>query len=140
MSGRSEQDEDRENISVKCECARMADETRHVQLSFPIMQVTFQSGFVFLRRTMSTQYWSCLVLLSQEQISSVVQLQLSAAQQTPSAVQQNKVDALETHHPAWMSHEISDSRQGHPRYTGAQQWQSRRWSDQDTNKSPLIDT
>ena len=51
---------------------------------------------------------------------SAVQPQLSAAQQNPSAEQQNRVGALVTHHPAWMSHHTGGSRQGHPRYTGAQ--------------------
>ena len=66
---------------------------------------------------------------------SVVQPQLSAAQQNPSAVQQNRVGALVTHHPAWMSHHTSGSRQGHPRYTGAQQWEGRGWPDQEISQS-----
>ena len=51
---------------------------------------------------------------------SVVQPQLSAAQQNPSAEQQNRVGALVTQIPAWMSHHTDGSRQGHPRCTGAQ--------------------
>ena len=66
---------------------------------------------------------------------SVVQPQLSAAQQNPSAVQQNRVGALVTHHPAWMSHHTGGSRQGHPRYTGAQQWEGRGWPDQEISQS-----
>ena len=66
---------------------------------------------------------------------SVVQPQLSAAQQKPSAVQQNRVGALVTHHPAWMSHHTGGSRQGHPRYTGAQQWEGRGWPDQEISQS-----
>ena len=49
----------------------------------------------------------------------MVQPQLSAAQQSPSAVQQNRVGGLVTRHPAWMSRPTGGSRQGHPRYTGA---------------------
>ena len=66
---------------------------------------------------------------------SVVQPQLSAAQQKPSAVQQNRVGALVTHHPAWMSHHTGGSRQGHPRYTGAQQWEGHGWPDQEISQS-----
>ena len=66
---------------------------------------------------------------------SVVQPQLSAAQQNPSAGQQNGVGALVTHHPAWMSHHTGGSRQGHPRYTGAQQWEGRGWPDQEISQS-----
>ena len=66
---------------------------------------------------------------------SVVQPQLSAAQQKPSAMQQNRVGALVTHHPAWMSHHTGGSRQGHPRYTGAQQWEGRGWPDQEISQS-----
>ena len=66
---------------------------------------------------------------------SVVQPQLSAAQQNPSAEQQNRVGALVTHHPAWMSHHTGGSWQGHPRYTGAQQWESRGWPDQEISQS-----
>ena len=51
---------------------------------------------------------------------STASAQFSAAQQNPSAEQQNRVGALVTHHPAWMSHHTGGSRQGHPRYTGAQ--------------------
>ena len=51
---------------------------------------------------------------------STASAQFSAAQQNPSAEQQNRVGALVTHHPAWMSHDTGGSRQGHPRYTGAQ--------------------
>ena len=50
---------------------------------------------------------------------SVVQPRLSAAEQNPSAEQQNRVGALVTHEPAWMSHHTGGSLQGHPRYTGA---------------------
>ena len=71
---------------------------------------------------------------------SVVQPQLSAAQQNPSAVQQNRVGALVTHHPAWMSHHTGGSRQGHPRYTGAQQWEGRGWPDQEIASQQFIDT
>ena len=72
---------------------------------------------------MSTQHWSSLVMLqvntsSEQSVKS--QPQLSAAQQNPSAEQQNRVGALVNHHPAWMSHHTGGSRQGHPRYTGAQ--------------------
>ena len=66
-----------------------------------------------------------------ERAISVVQLQLSAAQQNPSAEQQNRVGALVTHHPAWMSHHTGGSLQGYPRYTGAQQWEGRGWPDQE---------
>ena len=66
---------------------------------------------------------------------SVVRPQFSAAQQNPSAVQQNRVGALVTHHPAWMSHHTGGSRQGHPRYTGAQQWEGRGWPDQEISQS-----
>ena len=66
---------------------------------------------------------------------SVVQPQLSAAQQKPSAVQQNRVGALVTHHPAWMSHHTGGTGQGHPRHTGAQQWESRGWPDQEISQS-----
>ena len=55
---------------------------------------------------------------------SVVQPQFSAAQQNPSAEQQSRFGVLVTHHlPAWMSLHTGGSRQGHPRYTGAQQWE-----------------
>ena len=60
--------------------------------------------------------------------------QLSAEQQNPSAKQPNRVGALVTHHPAWMSH-TDRSRQGHPRYTGAQQWEGRGWPDQEISQS-----
>ena len=71
---------------------------------------------------------------------SVVQPQLSAAQQKPSAMQQNRVGALVTHHPAWMSHHTGGSRQGHPRYTGAQQWEGRGWPDQEISQSSSSST
>ena len=54
--------------------------------------------------------------------TSVVQPQLSAEQQ-------NRVGALVTHYPAWMSHQAGGSGQGHPQYTGAQQWKGRGWPD-----------
>ena len=66
---------------------------------------------------------------------SVVQPQLSAAQQNPSAEQKNRVGAFGTHHPAWMSHHTGGSRQGHPRYTSAQQWEGRGWPDQEIGQS-----
>ena len=77
-------------------------------------------GLIFLRRTMSTQHWSSNVASEHVKRASAVQPQLSAAQQNPSAEKQNRVGALVTHHPAWMSHHTGGSRQGHPRYTGAQ--------------------
>ena len=45
---------------------------------------------------------------------------LSTASAQFSAAQQNRVGALVTHHPAWMSYHTGGSRQGHPRYTSAQ--------------------
>ena len=45
---------------------------------------------------------------------------ISTASAQFSSVQQKRVGALMTHHPAWMSHHTGGSRQGHPRYTGAQ--------------------
>ena len=59
---------------------------------------------------------------------SVVQPQLSA-------VQQNRVGAVVTHHLAWMSHHTGGSRQGRLRYTGAQQWEGRGWPDQEISQS-----
>ena len=67
---------------------------------------------------MSTQHWSKFGHVASERVKCSPQL--SAAQQTPSAEQQNRAGALVTHHPAWMSHHTSGSRQGHPRYTGAE--------------------
>ena len=66
---------------------------------------------------------------------SVVQPQLSAAKRNPSAEQHNRVGALVTHHPAWMSHHTGGSRQGRPRYTCAQQWEGRGWPDQESSQS-----
>ena len=66
---------------------------------------------------------------------TVVQPQLCAAQQNPSAKQQNRIGALVTHHPALMSHHTGGSRKGHPRYTGAQQWEGRGWPDQEIGQS-----
>ena len=43
----------------------------------------------------------------------------SHAQHNLSSIQ-NRVGALVTHHPAWMSHHAGGSRQGHPRCTNAQ--------------------
>ena len=92
-------------------------------------QVTSQFGLIFLRRKMSTQLWSSLVMLQ------VNTSRVQSVQQNPSAEQQNMVGALLTHHPAWMSHHTGGSRQGHPRYTGAQQWEGRGWPDQEISQS-----
>ena len=92
-------------------------------------QVTSQIGLIFLRRTMSTQHWSSLVM------SQVNTSRVQSVQQNPSAEQQNRVGALVTHHPAWMSHHTGGSRQGHPRYTGAQQLEGRGWPDQEISQS-----
>ena len=64
-------------------------------------QDTSQFGLIFLRRKMSTQHWSILVM-SQVNTSRV------------QSEQQNRVGVLVTHHPAWMSHHTGGSRQGHP--------------------------
>ena len=92
-------------------------------------QVTSQFGLIFLRRKMSTQHWSSLVMLQ------VNTSRVQSVQQNTSAEQQNTVGALLTYHPAWMSHHTSGSRQGHPRYTGAQQWEGRGWPDQEVSSS-----
>ena len=39
------------------------------------------------------------------------------------------------HHPAWTSHHTGGSRQGHPRYIGAQQWRGRGWPDQEISQA-----
>ena len=93
-----------------------------VQLSVPAMQVTSSHVSIWFDFLASYDEYTALVKfgnVASEHVKSaisVVQPQLSAAQQKPSAVQQNRVGALVTHHPAWMSHHTSGSRQGHPRY------------------------
>ena len=85
-----------------------------------------------------SQHWSSLVMLqmnTSKNAISVVQPQLRAAQQKPSAMQQNRVGALVTHHLAWMSHHTGGSQQRHPRYTSAQQWEGRGWPDQEISQS-----
>ena len=111
------------------------------QLSFPAMQVTSSHVSIWFDFLASYDEYTALVKfgnVASEHVKSaisVVQPQLSAAQQKPSAVQQNRVGALVTHHPAWMSHHTGGSRQGHPRYTGAQQWEGRGWPDQEISQS-----
>ena len=78
---------------------------------------------------MSTQHRSSLVM------SRVNTSRVQSVQQNPSAEQQNRVGALVTHHPAWMSHHTGGSRQGHARYTGAQQWEGRGWPDLEISQS-----
>ena len=119
----------------------MAEGSCQVQLSVPAMQVT--SSHVSIRYDFLVSYDEYTALVNFGNVASehvksaisVVQPQLSAAQQKPSAVQQNRVGALVTHHPAWMSHHTGGSRQGHPRYTGAQQWEGRGWPDQEISQS-----
>ena len=112
-----------------------------VQLSVPAMQVTSSHVSIWYDFLASYDEYTALVKfgnVASEHVKSaisVVQPQLSAAQQKPSAVQQNRVGALVTHHPAWMSHHTGGSRQGHPRYTGAQQWEGRGWPDQEISQS-----
>ena len=82
------------------------------------MQVTSIHVSIWCHLLASYDEYTALVQFGN--VASVVQPQLSAAQQNPSAEQQNRVSALVTHHPDWMSHHTGGSRQGHPRYTGAQ--------------------
>ena len=119
----------------------MAEGACQVQLSVPAMQVTSSHVSIWYDFLASYDEYTALVKfgnVTSEHVKSaisVVQPQLSAAQQKPSAVQQNRVGALVTHHPAWMSHHTGGSRQGHPRYTGAQQWEGRGWPDQEISQS-----
>ena len=119
----------------------MAEGACQVQLSVPAMQVTSSHVSIWYDFLASYDEYTALVKfgnVASEHVKSaisVVQPQLSAAQQKPSAVQQNRVGALVTHHPAWMSHHTGGSRQGHPRYTGAQQWEGRGWPDQEISQS-----
>ena len=119
----------------------MAEGACQVQLSVPAMQVTSSHVSIWFDFLASYDEYTAVVKfgnVASEHVKSaisVVQPQLSAAQQKPSAVQQNRVGALVTHHPAWMSHHTGGSRQGHPRYTGAQQWEGRGWPDQEISQS-----
>ena len=108
-----------------CECERVLTWLRgacQVQLSVPAMQVTSSHVSIWYDFLASYDEYTALVKfgnVASEHVKSaisVVQPQLSAAQQKPSAVQQNRVGALVTHHLAWMSHHTSGSWQGHPRY------------------------
>ena len=122
-------------------CTHMAEGACQVQLSVPAMQVTSSHVSIWYDFLASYDEYTAVVKfgnVASEHVKSaisVVQPQLSAAQQKPSAVQQNRVGALVTHHPAWMSHHTGGSRQGHPRYTGAQQWEGRGWPDQEISQS-----
>ena len=122
-------------------CTHMAEGACQVQLSVPAMQVTSNHVSIWYDSLASYDEYTALVKfgnVASEHVKSaisVVQPQLSAAQQKQSAVQQNRVGALVTHHPAWMSHHTGGSRQGHPRYTGAQQWEGRGWPDQEISQS-----
>ena len=119
----------------------MAEGTCQDQLSFPAMQVTSSHVSIWFDFPASYDEYTALVNfgnVASEHVKraiSVVQPQLSAAQQNPSAEQQNRVGALVTHHPAWMSHHTGGSWQGHPRNTGAQQWEGRGWPDQEISQS-----
>ena len=77
--------------------------------------VLFQVLFVFL---LSVPFFFCLV--KNDCPCQVQTAMLSTASAQFSAAQQNRVGALVTHHPAWMSYHTGVSRQGHPRYTSAQ--------------------
>ena len=96
------------------------------QLSFPAMQVTSSLVSIWFHFPASYDEYIALVKVGNvagehvKKAISVVQPQLSAAQQNPTTEQENRVGALVTHHPAWMSHHTGGSRRGHPRYTGAQ--------------------
>ena len=104
---------------------RMAEGACQDQLSFPAMQVTSCHVSIWFHFPASYDEYTALVKFGNvasehaKRAISVVKPQLSAAQQNPSEEQQNRVGALVTHHPAWMSHHTFGSRQGHPRYTGA---------------------
>ena len=119
----------------------MAEGACQVQLSVPAMQVTSSHVSIWFDFLASYDEYTGVVKfgnVASEHVKSeisVVQPQLSAAQQQPTTVQQNRVGALVTHHPAWMSHHTSGSRQGHPRYSGAQQWEGRGWPDQEISQS-----
>ena len=108
------------------------------QLSFPAMQVTSSHVPIWFHFPASYDEYTALVKfgnVASEHVKraiSVVQPQLSAAQQNHVAEQQNRVGP---HHPAWMSHHTGGSRQGHPRYTGAQKWEGRGWPDQEISQS-----
>ena len=88
------------------------------QLSFPAMQVTSSHVSIWCNLLASYDEYTAFVKfgnVASEHVKwaiSVVQPQLSAAQQNPSAEQQNRVGALVTHHPAWMSHHTGGFRQG----------------------------
>ena len=92
-------------------------------------QVMSQFGLIFLRRKMSTQHWSSLVMLQ------VNTSRVQWVQQNSSAEQQNRVGVLVTHHLAWMSHHTGGPGKDTRCPTAGRPWVARS-GDQPVSSSP----